>query len=1137
MRRSIRLTLLALATLIPPVSATFAQVEQGTITGAVTDQTGAVIPGAQVTVTNVQTRANRTTQTNHEGHYSVPYLPPGQYEVVVERQGFNKARVVEVNVAVGLIATININLTAGTIMTEAVTVTASAVQLERQNASLGNVIDSRQILDLPLLGRNPYDLVTLAPGVLERGNAGSGPIIDGGRSNTSEILFDGAETRNSTTNDIGYRPPLETVLEFKVITNGMAAEFGRTGGGVLTAASRSGGNKLHGSVYEFLRNDKLNANSWANNRVGLRRSAFRRNEYGGAVGGPVYLPRIYNGRDKTFFFVNWEQVKQRSPDDIIVTAPTALQRAGDFSETVDGRGTLIKIYDPLTTRPDPARPGRFIRDQFSCNGRLNVICPDRIDPIARRLLQFYPLPNRSTITQNFVQNASRLNDSSNLFLKFDHNLGVKHHLFLTYGRTENPRFTPGVNEAFPGEGVNGEKGEIASHNRTAVLSDTATFRPNLVGEFRLSFARTRIDTHPRSVGFDFTQLGIGQVVKDHAGSLLFPRIDVTDVEPLGPDRASFFNDAEQSEEFQGHVTWLRGAHSVKSGFDFTFMAFNVFRPERPAGLYQFGRGFTQGPDPATAVATAGFGVATFLLGAPTGGQITIDPTLASSQKYYASYLQDDWKALRALTFNLGLRWEYQTPWTDRFDQLAFFDPDFTEPLTGRQGVLRFVGRDGNSRYQSDPDRNNFAPRVGLAWLLRNNMVLRANYGLFYFPGSGGIGAGASDLGGGFLATTTTFLGQPPAAPNTPPAGASLVNPFQAGFLPSPTTGVGAGVTTAFRKWVTPYVQQWNLNIQRALANDLLLEVAYVGSRGQRIWINRNRNAVSAQYLSLGAELDAQVTNPFFGLVPGGLGAARTTTRAQLLRPFPQYTDITRFRDPVGDSIYHGMTVRLDKRMKQGLSFQAAYTVSKLIDNVQERFGGRSAFIDPNNLALSRSISDEDRSQVLKINYIYELPFGQGRRWLKRGLISGLLGNWQVAGVTTFAKGRPVIITAPSNTRLPGVTAYALRLKSPVLPSGQQTPDRWFDTTAFMTAPQFSLGSDSRTQPNLRGPGVSRFDIKLGRRQRIKEGVNLEFRAEFFNAFNTPQLGEPVGNLSSADFGKITSSGQSRNVQFGLRLSY
>ena len=988
-------------------------------------------------------------------------------------------------------------------------------------------------------------MVTLAPGVVPRGNPGSGPIINGGRSNTSEILLDGAETRNSTTNDINYAPPLETVQEFKVITNSMSSEFGRSGGGVLTAVTPSGSNEFHGSIYEFLRNDKLNANSWSNNRVGLQRSPFRRNEYGFAVGGPVYLPRFgegdrqpgYNGRNKTFFFVNWEQTRQRSPDDTIATVPTELERSGDFSRTFDGSGNLIRIYDPATTRPDPTRAGRFIRDQFSCDGRLNVICPNRLDPIALRVMQFFPLPNRATRTQNFVQTGSRQDDSSRLFFRIDHNIGSKHRLFLTLGRQNSPRFTPGINEAFPSEGTNGEKGQIESRPRTAVLSDTVTFGPNLIGEFRASITRNVITATPRSVGFDFTQLGFPPSLRSQAKTLLFPRFNISDVASLGPDRASYFTDAEHAEEAQTHFTWIRGDHTFKSGFDFTFMAFNVTRPERPAGSYDFGRTFTQGPDPLTSGSATGYGVATFLLGLPTGGSITNDPSLAASQKFYAWYLQDDWKVSRKLTFNLGLRWEYQTPWTDRFNQLAFFDQNFVDPLTKQKGLLRFVGRDGNSRYQSDPDKNNFAPRLGIAWQFMKNTVLRTGYGLFYYPGSGGIGAGASDLGAGFLATTSVFLGQPPAAPNTPPAGASLANPFQGGFFTPPTTGLGGGITTAFRDWVTPFNHQWNLNLQRTLTKDLLVEVAYVGSRGQRIWINRNRNAVNAQFLSLGSALNDLVANPFFGVITTGSLSAAQVRRSQLLRPFPQYTDITRFRDPVGDSIYHAMTLRVDKRTGHGLTFQAAYTISKQIDNVQERFSGRTSIIDPNNLSLSRSVGDFDRPQILVLNYIYELPFGPGKKWLGEGWAGRLLGNWQVSGITTLARGLPIVITGPSNTQLPGVSAAALRLKSPVLPQGQQTLDRWFDTTAFAPAPPFSSGNDSRTQPNLRGPGIKSFDISLSRNQRIKERMNLQFRAEFFNAFNTPQFGEPVGSITDSNFGRIITGSNPRQIQFGLRFSY
>lgn len=1109
-----------------------AQIEQANITGVVMDASGAAVPGAAVTVTNVKTRARAETRSNVTGVYRLPYLPAGEYELSVEKDGFERARVSDIRLTVGLTATVDVALRTGSVQQE-VTVTATAVQLEQQTSALGNTVDSRQIVQLPLLGRNPYTLLQLAPGVMPKGGAGAGPIVNGGRSNTSEILLDGAETRNSTTNDIAYTPPLETVAEFKVFTNSFSSEFGRSGGGVLTAATRSGTNELHGALYEFLRNDKLNANAWASNRVGLPRNAFRRNEYGVALGGPVYLPNLYDGRNRTFFFFNWEQIPQRSPDNILATVPTALERAGDFSQTVTSAGARIVIYDPDTTMPNPNAAGQFIRQAFPGN----VIPTSRIDPISRNILGFYPEANRATVVQNFVQNNARANDTDRLFLRFDQNISSAQRLFLSVGIHSNEAFTPGVNVAFPGEGVNGQQGRIGSDAIYAVLSHTATFRPNLIGQFRGSSTRRVIETEPRSAGFEFSQLGFPQSLQDRAKRLLFPRIDAADVAQLGPDRASHFTDAQENREVQGHVTWIQGGHSVKFGGNFAFQTFNIYRPERPSGFYQFSRAFTQGPNPTASSAVAGHGAATFLLGLPTGGQFSDDPSLATSQRYYAWYLQDDWKIRRNLTLNLGLRWEYQTPWTDRFDQLGFFDSDFPDPLTGQPGLLRFTGRDGNPRFQTDPDRNNFSPRVGLAWQALPKTVLRVGYGLFYFPGSGGVGAGASDLGSGFLAQTPVFLGPPPAAPNTPPAGASLGNAFTAGFFDAPFTGVGGGIGTAFREWVTPFNHHWNLNIQHMVSSTLLVEAAYVGSRGQRIWVNRSRTAVSTDYLALGPGLDQLVDNPYFGVIPTGPLSVRQVRRAQILQPFNHYTGVSRFRDPVGDSVYHALTLRVDKQLSHGLSFQAAFTAGKQIDNVQERFGGRSTFNDPNNLNLSRSVGEFDRPQFLVTSYIWELPFGPGKSYARSGILSHVLGRWQISGISTFGKGLPLVITGPNNTRLPGVSARAMRFGDPVLGANDRTLERYFDTSAFAPAPTFSIGTDSRTQPRLRSPGIKTFDLSLSRSQPIRERANLQFRAEFFNAFNTPQFGVPNSSVTATNFGEITSASEARQIQMGLRFSF
>ncbi|MDP2996945.1 MAG: carboxypeptidase regulatory-like domain-containing protein, partial [Bryobacterales bacterium] len=500
------------------------QVEQATLTGTVTDQTGALVPDVRLVVKNRETGVEIATKTNTEGNYRIPYLHPGSYDVSAEAQGFKKARITGVGLTVGLTGTVDIVMEVGTVQAE-VTIVANAVMLEQQSASLGAVIGSAQMLELPLLGRNPYALLQLSPGVLPKGGAGSGPIVSGGRSNTSEILLDGAETRNSTTNDITFTPPLEAVQEFKIITNSFSSEYGRSGGGVLTAATRSGTNDFHGSFYEFFRNNVLNANSWTSNRQGLKKSPLRRNEFGFAVGGPVLIPKTYNGRDKTFFFFNWEKVPQRSPDNINSTVPTAAERNGDFSGTLDGSGNVIRVYDPLTTRADPARAGRYIRDQFAGNR----IPTARFDPIALKIMQYFPLPNRTSRTQNLALNNSRANDLWKMFLRVDHTLGTRHRLFLSHGRQAQNQNTPGVNLAFPPEGVNGEQGKIGNRPKLAVLSDTVTFRPNLLGEFRASISRNITRTEPRSAGFDFTQLGLPNYLKAQARQFMFPRIDTGDV--------------------------------------------------------------------------------------------------------------------------------------------------------------------------------------------------------------------------------------------------------------------------------------------------------------------------------------------------------------------------------------------------------------------------------------------------------------------------------------------------------------------------------------------------------------------------------------------------------------------------------
>ena len=1108
----------------------FAQVEQGGISGSVVDQTGGAIAKAKVTAINQATRTVATVETTDEGYYKIPYLAAGKYDVTVEKDGFNTDRVQAVPVLVGQTATINVVIKPGSIHDE-VTVTSNAVLVDQVSSSLGYVAGTRQVLELPI-NRSPYALMTLSPGVIATGNSGTGPIVNGGRSNTSAILLDGQDTRNNSTLDNQYTPPMETVGEVRFVTNSFSAEYGRSAGGVLTAAGKSGANTVHGSAYEFLKNDKLNANGWNNNRNRVPRGPVRHDEFGFTLSGPVVIPHVYNGRNKTFLFFNYERVVDHAPR--IITnnnVPTAQQRAGDFSQTFTSSGALVQIYDPTTTVPDPTKASGYSRTPFPNN----MIPGNRIDPIAKKLLAYYPDPSLPGVINNYSNTVPAITGNSRYFTRADQNFGDKNRLFFRFGYQDSPQKSPYTNIAFPGEGTNGG-GNQDTTSFTYGLSDTETFTPTMVGEFRFGITRSVIQLVPLSVGFDITSLGLPQYLKSAAADAIFPEIDVTDMTGLGPVRAAHDLDAETTPEVQGHLTWLKGAHSLKTGVDILFCQFNTFRPDYPSGQFGFTRAYTQGPDPAVASATSGYGLATLMLGAPTGGQFTIGPSLALLQTSYNWYLQDDWKITRKLTLNLGVRWEYQTPWKERYNHLSYFDPTVADPITGLKGLL--VPTTANHRYPSDTYKNNWAPRVGLVWNFLPNTVLRAGYGIFFAPGSGGIGSSPGDLGSGSETATPVYFGQAPAAPNTPVLGASLANPFVTGLLPFPNALIGNGISAIFPQWITPKNQMWNVNIQRSLTPNLLVEAAYIGSRGEHIWNNYTADATNPMFLPLGTALNALVPNPFFGKIANGSLSAATVRQGSLLVPYPQYTGISQIRGSIGDSVYHGFTLRAERSFSHGLMFQSSYTTAKLIDDVNERFVGGANYINPYNLAQSRSVSPNDISQRWVSNFVYELPFGHGKQFFSRGIGSWILGNWQASGIFTMQTGTPISISASCN--FPGVSGLgctAIRLKDGNLPSGQQSMTQYFDTTAFINPPQYSMGNDSRVEPDLRNPGSITFDSVLSRWQPIRERLRLQYRAEMYDILNHPNLGSPSASITSSTFGQITSKSTTRTITMALRLEF
>ncbi len=1111
----------------------FGQAEQGTITGRVTDKTGAVVSGAKVTATEVSTQTLSSTVTNNDGYYTLPYLAPGTYNVSTESQSFSTSTVAGIHLTVGLSTNVNFVMLAGNV-SQQVTVQANAIQLETDSSELGSTFYRDQILDLPQVGgRNAYALDFLSPGVIPE--VSGSPLeaeINGGMANTSNMLLDGGIQVNSSTGDPSITAPSESIGEMKTITNNFDAEYGMSGGGVLTATTKGGTNSFHGSAYEYLLNDVLNANGWYRNYTAQPRAPVHQNLFGFSVGGPVRIPKLYNGKNKTFFFVNFEENPSKSADAIVGTVPTAAMRNGDFSGLVDQNGKQIVIYDPNTTTLVSGTT--YTRSQISYHGMLNVIDPTRINDIAQKVLAYYPLPNAPGIQgiyNNYLATPARTTHLDNLFVRVDQNFGTSHKAFIRIGRAYMDANTPTPTIAFPSGTNNGDPGSSLNYVWTGAVSDTWTIKPNLLAEIRGNFIHRHLFYALASNGFNASTLGLPSSFVQRVESNVFPYFNITDESTLGVPNSGVRNTTEGSYEGQAHITWVKGPHSVKAGFDYLFVYYNGYRPTSPAGTFAFSRTYTQGPNPAQASTDAGWGFATFLLGLPTSGSISKDPSLTSSQKASDGYVEDDYKITQNLTVNLGLRYDLLTGFTDRHDQLAWFDPTAPDPVVGLPGSLEFAGSNGNRRQMNVTAYTDFSPRLGFAYQLGTKTVVRGGFGFFYTTNSGAT-TGLS----GPQATTNLYLGAPSPAPNTPPPGGTLDNPYVAGYLNPPNYLVGSGITDPFSPGTVPLLQSRNFSIQRTLSPTTIITVAYAGSRGEHIWYGQSRDVAPIQDLSYGSQLTTQVANPYAGQITGSLGAA-TVSFAQRLLPFPQYTSVTWNRAPVGDTYYNAFTAELRRRDRHGLHLQLSYTLSKNVGDVPERYQGRgSTVIDPLDLRLTRGLAEYDRPQWFVGNYIYDLPFGPGHSFLGHGIPSAIVGKWSISGITTYGAGLPVVITGPNSTSLPGITAVANRLHNPHLASGQN-PEHWFDTTAYGAAAAYTTGTGNRIEPDLRGPAYGQWDFAVHRRQEFKEGVVLELRLEALNVFNNRQLSPPIGSITSGTFGQITGSGQARQGQAGARITF
>lgn len=1143
-----------------------AQTTYGAIVGNVSDSSGAAIGGATVVLTNLGTNQKVTFSSDSSGFYQFVNLLPAEYRIDAEHPGFKRFTQFPIPLRVQQVARVDINLVVGDVA-ETVEVTGEAPLLESETSSLGQVVHQRKVEDLPLNGRNPLALAALVPGVVPGGcggpdscnvavvnNHGWGNFqIGGGLANQSEALWDGAPLSGGFMNTLRFVPSQDALQEFKVQTNSFGSEFGRTAGGVINLTTRSGSNELRGSAYEFLRNRALNTNTFFNNANNVRRPPYTQNQFGATLGGPVVIPKVYDGRNKTFFFVNYEGLRLRRGIALLHTVADARQREGDFSQTFTAAGALRTIYDPATTRPDPNVPGAFLRDPFPGNR----IQPSRFDPVSLRMRDLFALPNRAgaplTGINNFATNASVANNSDQYTLRFDQVVGDKHRFF---GRYSNYRINaPGI-DPFGTQTTTVDFGAVQTNQiHNFVIDDTITFNPTTIVDLRYAILRGGFTRAPKSLGFDLTTLGLPAALNQQIGLRHIPVIRLEDFTSLDASTGSSIQQWELSHTINGSLSKFLGKHTLKVGGDVRWMYLNYLQSNSTSGDFTFNRIFTAN-NPLQPV--GGFGYASFLLGLPAAGSLATPSAVANFRPYQSYFVQDDFRVTGRLTLNLGLRYDIEGQWAERFDRIAVFLPDAEHPLAaetrlpvrGRLGLVN--SNDRRSRAMRDTFYGQWNPRVGFAYRLGASSVIRAGYGVFWLPGNLGRYEPSLDP---TSSVTTPFVSSLDGG--VTPIG-RISNPFPEGLLMPPgrdpsfqRLAAGQGINGEFAQPLRAYAQQWNFNIQRTLPGEVLLDIAYAGAKGTRLPLTTlQANTIPEELMSLGASLQDQVPNPFFGaanISPGTLSRS-TVARGQLLRPHPQYTSVVRWDPSLGDSSYQSMQLKVEKRFSAGASILASYTIAKLISNVETLTGWlqpTGGIQNPRNLSAERSLSAQDVPQRLVVSYTYDIPIGRGRKlWSGASPAADkFVGGWAVNGIYTAQSGTPLFLTTAVNLTnsfgggsRPDSLGRSAKLEGPA----QQRLGRWFDTSAFAQPAAFRFGNLARTLPDARAHGINNWDFSVFKNTLFgpEQRFNIQFRAEFFNLFNRVQFGFPGNALGTPQFGVVNSlANEPRLIQMALKFIY
>jgi hypothetical protein len=1141
-----------------------AQQQNAQLDGRITDSSGASVSGATVIVTNPARGIHVKTTTDANGDYAVPLLPPADgYEISVTKAGFKELTRNNITLQVAQTAQVNLSLAVGA-STETVLVSSAPPLLDTETSSIGQVIASRTITSLPLNGRSSFRLIQLTPGVTFNqaayGQFGDVPVnttwdtdfsINGGQAQSNEILIDGVPTSVGFFNQITTIPSVDDTEEFKVESDNLSAEYGRFSGGVVNVTTKSGTNDIHGNAFEFLRNSVLDANDFIDKskRVGI--PPFKMNQYGGVLGGPLMFPRLYNGKNKTFYFVDYEGTSRIQGSTFLATVPTALQRTGDFSQTYNAAGNLVVIYNPFSTYLDPST-GKYTRQAFTGN----VIPSTNIDPVAKALMRFYPMPNTTgapnTNANNYISHAPLRVAQNEGSVRIDQNVNDRYHLFGRFGFLLTNLTQPNTfgNVASGGAGA---VGTTQFHNWSFALDNTISINPRTFITVDYGYARWFQSRQTLSYGFDNSSLGFPSQFVSLVTIPMFPTINVSSY--AGMNGQSYLSNGNDSHALLTSITRIIGRHTLIAGTDVRLHLINFFNVASSAGTFSFTQAQTQGPYANASSATAGNGLASLLLGAGNSGSMPIGAGNELKDWYAAGYIQDNFRINNKLTINAGLRYEEESPYTDRHNELNYFGPTVPSPAANPsfpdlRGGLIFAGQNGTPSNVYAWNTNQWGPRLGFAYSAMRNTVVRGGFGMVYAPLELSNNAVGFAPNTGYSSSTTweTSLngGLNPSNVLSNPYPQGLVKPT--GNSLGSATSLGQSLSVWMRNPKTPRSYQWNFGIQRQLPSDILVEAAYVASRGLHLTHNFSADTLNPQYLSMGQALQGQVPNPFQPYVSLGALSSATVTRQQLLLPYPQFTGLSIENDTWGSSNYQSAQFKVNKRTSHGVSLLAVYTVSKWISNVTGADApigttNNSGVQNWYNLAAEKSLSENDIPQALILNTVAELPIGRGHFLLGSApaFVNKLVGGWSASGILTLQKGFPLVMSAPVTDG--GNRPNWVPGASPKLSSSRPITAKvaeYFNTAAFALPPAFTFGNVSRTIGVVRSPSLHNLDFSLDKETQVWERLRMQFRMDAFNLTNTPHFGLPDTNMSDATFGQLNTllpSPPPREFQFAVKFLF